>query len=148
MNRLRTKLRKKRKQKLREYEAKYGLTSADFYRKFESGELEETEDFLRWRSKYYGYRVLLMLNTNVDWVSVRDELPKVREYRGSESFVSDKLLIVVDRDGDPAHRTVELGFYATFKSGDRYWSTWDGEGPVNVTHWYGPVDLPEVQDAY
>ncbi len=41
---------------LRRYEKKYKMTSAKFYRRFQAGELGETEDFFDWRVEYNAYR--------------------------------------------------------------------------------------------
>ncbi len=42
---------------LREYEKKYGMTSAMFYRRFQAGELDENEhDYFDWRVQYHAYR--------------------------------------------------------------------------------------------
>ncbi len=42
---------------LREYEKKYGMTSAVFYRRFQAGELDENErDYFDWRVQYHAYR--------------------------------------------------------------------------------------------
>jgi len=39
------------------YEAKYNMSSEDFYGKFNSGEInEEREEFYAWRTKYSAYK--------------------------------------------------------------------------------------------
>ena len=44
---------------LRKYEKKYKMTSAEFYRRFQSGELGEGEmDYFDWRVEYNAYRRL------------------------------------------------------------------------------------------
>jgi len=40
------------------YEKKYKMTSAEFYRRFQAGELEELPDFFDWRVAYNAYRNL------------------------------------------------------------------------------------------
>jgi hypothetical protein len=34
--------------RLRDYEAQYGMTSKEFYRKYNRGELDEELDFMKW----------------------------------------------------------------------------------------------------
>jgi YD repeat-containing protein len=44
---------------LRRYEKKYGMSSAEFYRRFQAGELGEDErDYFDWRVEYNAYRRL------------------------------------------------------------------------------------------
>lgn len=44
---------------LRAYEDKYGMTSAEFYRKFQQGEIQEGPwDYFEWRSLYSGFRFM------------------------------------------------------------------------------------------
>jgi PHD/YefM family antitoxin component YafN of YafNO toxin-antitoxin module len=44
---------------LRRYEKKYGMKSAEFYRRFQTGELGEDErDYFDWRVEYNSYRRL------------------------------------------------------------------------------------------
>lgn len=43
---------------LRQYEKKYKMSSAEFYRRFQAAELDETEDFFDWRFEYNSYRRL------------------------------------------------------------------------------------------
>ncbi|MBI3912849.1 MAG: hypothetical protein HY327_01440 [Chloroflexi bacterium] len=41
---------------LRRYEKKYKMSSAEFYRRFQAAELEESMDFFDWRVEYNSYR--------------------------------------------------------------------------------------------
>lgn len=43
---------------LRQYEKKYKMTSAEFYRRFQAGELSEELDFFDWRVQYNAYHNL------------------------------------------------------------------------------------------
>ncbi|MCJ7623054.1 MAG: hypothetical protein MUO76_06100 [Anaerolineaceae bacterium] len=42
-------------QKLGEYEKKYGYSTIDFYRRFQSGELGDDDDLLMWAGLYHLY---------------------------------------------------------------------------------------------
>jgi len=48
-------------QKVREFETRYGLTSAEFIRRYEQDELEETLEFAEWIGEY---RLLERLREN------------------------------------------------------------------------------------
>lgn len=51
---------------LRRYEKKYGMKSAEFYRRFQTGELGENErDYFNWRVEYNSYRRLKSRVANV-----------------------------------------------------------------------------------
>ncbi len=51
---------------LRGYEKKYGMKSAEFYRRFQTGELGENErDYFDWRVEYNSYRRLKSRVANV-----------------------------------------------------------------------------------
>ena len=43
---------------LNDFEAKYGLDSAQFYRQFENGELGDATDFFEWASLYELYKTV------------------------------------------------------------------------------------------
>lgn len=43
---------------LREFEQRYGLTSAEFYRRFENGEMGDLADYFEWASLYELYEDL------------------------------------------------------------------------------------------
>jgi len=45
-------------QRLRAFEAQYGLTSEEFERRFETGEVEESLDFIEWAGEMKTYRLL------------------------------------------------------------------------------------------
>lgn len=50
-------------QRLRDFEAQYGLTSKEFERRFQQGEVEESLDFIEWAGEIKTYRLL--------WVQVQ-----------------------------------------------------------------------------
>jgi hypothetical protein len=45
-------------QRLRAFETQYGLTSDEFERRFNSGEIEESLDFIEWAGEIKTYRLL------------------------------------------------------------------------------------------
>jgi hypothetical protein len=45
-------------QRLRAFETQYGLTSDEFERRFNSGEIEESLDFIEWTGEIKTYRLL------------------------------------------------------------------------------------------
>jgi len=45
-------------QRLRDFEARYGLTSDEFERRFNTGELEESLDFIEWAGEMKTFRLL------------------------------------------------------------------------------------------
>jgi len=45
-------------QRLRTFEARYGLTSEEFERRFNAGEVEESLDFIEWAGEIKTYRLL------------------------------------------------------------------------------------------
>jgi hypothetical protein len=42
-------------ERLREYERKYGYSTIEFYRRFQTGELGDDDDLLMWRGLYHLY---------------------------------------------------------------------------------------------
>lgn len=42
-------------EKLREFERKYGFSTIEFYRRFQSGELGDNDDFMMWNGLYHLY---------------------------------------------------------------------------------------------
>jgi hypothetical protein len=42
-------------EKLREYERKYGYSTIEFYRRFQSGELGDDDDLMMWSGLYHLY---------------------------------------------------------------------------------------------
>jgi len=44
--------------KLKEFEDKYGISSEEFYRKFERGEVEDSQEFMLWASEYEALKLL------------------------------------------------------------------------------------------
>jgi hypothetical protein len=42
-------------ERLREYERKYGYSTIDFYRRFQSGELGDDDDLMMWSGLYHLY---------------------------------------------------------------------------------------------
>ena len=42
-------------ERLRKYEGKYGYSTIEFYRRFESGELGDDDDLLMWAGLYHLY---------------------------------------------------------------------------------------------
>ncbi len=47
------------RQRLRDFEAQYGLGSDDFLRRYEGGELSESLDFIEWTGEIRTYELLL-----------------------------------------------------------------------------------------
>ena len=49
---------KRTKEKLKEFEEKYGMSSGEFYKRFERGELGDSQDFMLWAAEYEALKVL------------------------------------------------------------------------------------------
>lgn len=47
------------RQRLRDFETKYGLSSEEFMRRYEGGELSESLDFIEWTGEVQTYELLL-----------------------------------------------------------------------------------------
>ena len=44
--------------KLKEFEEKYGMSSEEFYERFEKGELGDSQEFMLWAAEYEALKVL------------------------------------------------------------------------------------------
>jgi hypothetical protein len=49
---------KKTAEKLREFEKKHGISSEEFYRRFEEGKMEDSQEFMLWASEFEALKLL------------------------------------------------------------------------------------------